>query len=225
MWCAFARNFHLEWIDFVFVFWWLLETFFFFSSVFRVICLFVFLTEHKNNDNDKHIFNHHPGIETELTEVTHSVVLTLFEGSRLLWLQLIVQRESQCLSGGGYLSYCCLRDILKPSASSSLTPGINKASWPGELLLAGYFLNFGPFSRSVCLCVCENPSGSAVWKTLKRATCHPQPCDHVQSHWKHHSLPFSVFFVNWILLFKLGKSINLSRMLTMPWRSHLSMSI
>ncbi len=46
----------------------------------------------------------------------------------------------------GYLSYCCLSIISNQSAHSSLTSDISKAFSSTQLLLAGYFLFFGPFS-------------------------------------------------------------------------------
>lgn len=80
----------------------------------------------------------------------------------------------------------------------------------------------------VCLCVracvCENPSGSAVCETLKRATCHPHPCDHVQSHLKRLSPHFNVFLLTGSHLLNWGNRFNLSQNVNVPWRSNLSMT-
>ncbi len=54
----------------------------------------------------------------------------------------------------GYLSYCYLSIISNQSVHSPLTSDINKAFSSTQLLLAGYFLFFGPFSvnpRDCCV--------------------------------------------------------------------------
>ncbi len=57
----------------------------------------------------------------------------------------------------GYLSYCCLSIISNQSVHSPLTSDINKACSSTQLVLAGYFLFFRPFS--------VNPRDGCVWKS------------------------------------------------------------
>src|SRR4029434_274172 len=71
----------------------------------------------------------------------------------------------------GYLSYCCLSIILNQSGYSPLTSGINKAFSPREVPLTGYFL--GPFSVTLEMMLCENPSISAVCEILRPARLAP----------------------------------------------------
>ena len=61
----------------------------------------------------------------------------------------------------GYLSHCCLSIILNQSGHSPLTSGINKAFF-SEVPLTGFVFFFGPFSVSLEMMLCENPSISAV---------------------------------------------------------------
>ncbi len=80
----------------------------------------------------------------------------------------------------GYLSYCCLSIISNQSVHSPLTSDINKAFSSTQLPLTGYFLLFRPFSVTLEMVVCENPSRSAVCEILRSVRLHQQPF-HVQS--------------------------------------------
>ncbi len=73
----------------------------------------------------------------------------------------------------GYLSYCCLSIISNQSAHSPLASDINKAFSSTQLLLTGYFHFFGPFSVTLEMVVCGNPSRSAVFEILRPARLRP----------------------------------------------------
>ncbi len=90
----------------------------------------------------------------------------------------------------GCLSYCCLSIISNQSVHSPLTSDINKACSSTQLPLTGCFLFFRPFSVTLEMVVCENPSRyQQSLKYSDQSVCHQQPF-HVQSHLNLLSSPF-----------------------------------